>query len=99
MPCDPPSYEFSTDSDASTGWLAYFPRDYKPNYNNLKTKKELVTQRQAILNEKKKGEREAMVNEKKQGKRVLGLPAPKTWSDLGIKTWVPKDPKGKGKKQ
>ena len=87
MPCDPPSYEFSTDSDASTGWLAYFPRDYKPNYNNLKTKKELVTQRQAIL------------NEKKQGKRVLGLPAPKTWSDLGIKTWVPKDPKGKGKKQ
>ena len=31
-------------------------------------------------------------------KKVLGLPAPATWNDRGIKAWVPKEPKGKGTK-
>ena len=86
--CDPPNYAFSSDSGVSSGWSNYFPKE--PNPYKVTSKRVESTPTVIDKNEAKLA---FLAREK-----VLGLPAPATWNDRGIKAWVPKEPKGKGTK-
>ena len=81
--CDPPCYAFSSDSGLSDGWSDYFPKEpnpYKVTSKRVESTPTVIDEKEANL---------AFVAREK----VLGLPAPATWKDRGIKAWVPKGKK------
>ena len=91
--CDPPSFAFSSDSCQSNGWSDYFPKE--PNPFKLTSKEP-----NPFKLTSKRVESTTTVIDKKEAKlafdarkKVLGLPAPATWKDRGIKAWVPKGKK------
>lgn len=75
-------------------WEDYFPKDYNPN-DYFVTSKKVETSTNMTNKHEAKMAFDARV-------KVLGLPNEKTCEDIGIKSFViknPKDPKGKGKKR